>query len=401
MSDRFTLGLALEGAGWHPAAWREPSARPADLFTPDYWVDRVRDAQAALADYVTIEDSLALQSSSPFAADERTDEVRGRLDALLIAARVAPVTEHIGLIPTVTTTHTEPFHVSKAVATLDYVSDGRAGWQPKVSARTDEAAHVGRRAWPVLSGDLADPALQALSADLFAEADEVVEAVRRLWDSWEDDAVIRDAATDPYLDRERLHTIDFDGRFFAVRGPSITPRPPQGQPVVASLAHAETPYRFASRSSDVVFTTPADADHARRILAELDEAERFVERASVHGREPLTRVADLVVALDIRGETGADRLARLDSRGRALTSDARVVAGSASAIADEISALQALGFDGVRLRPAVLTDDVPAIGEQLVPILQRRGLVHERYEHGSLRESLGLAASVPNRYALV
>ncbi len=113
------LGVALDGAGWHPSAWREPTSRPGDLFTPQYWIDVVRVAEAGDLDFVTIEDSLALQSSAPFGPDDRVDEVRGRLDALLIASRVAPVTSRIGLIPTVTTTHTEPFHVSKALATPD------------------------------------------------------------------------------------------------------------------------------------------------------------------------------------------------------------------------------------------------------------------------------------------
>ena len=148
----------------------------------------------------------------------------GRPDAVLVAARVAPVTRHIGLIPVATVTHTEPFHISKAIATLDFISHGRAGWQVRVSGSPHEAALFGRR-------DVA-------GADLFDEADDAVEVVRRLWDSWEDDAVIRDVATGRFVDRDKLHYIDFAGKYFSVKGPSITPRPPQGQPVVAALAHA-------------------------------------------------------------------------------------------------------------------------------------------------------------------
>jgi len=121
------LTVALDGAGWHPAAWREPDARPAELFTARYWVDLVTEAERGLLDFVTIEDSLGLQSSRFDGPDDRVDQVRGRLDAVLIAARVAPLTSHIGLVPMATTTHTEPFHVSKAIATLDYTSLGRAG----------------------------------------------------------------------------------------------------------------------------------------------------------------------------------------------------------------------------------------------------------------------------------
>ncbi|GGA75106.1 FMNH2-utilizing oxygenase [Pseudoclavibacter endophyticus] len=404
MPRKLTLGLALEGAGWHPSAWREPSARPDELFTPGYWVERVRDAEAAGADYVTIEDSLALQGASAHVSEARTDEVRGRLDALLIAARVAPATERIGLVPTVTTTHTEPFHVSKGIATLDFVSDGRAGWQPKLSINAAEAANFGRREWPELVFDRDDPALRAFVAELFDEADDAVEVVRRLWDSWEDDAEIRDVATDRFLDADKLHTIDFEGRFFSVRGPSITPRSPQGQPVVAVLAHQQRPYEFAASQADVVFTTPLDADSGTQVLRDVAAAAERVgrgERAGTPGAagEALHVVADLVVLLDAAGASGADRLARLDSRGRALTSDARVVTGSAARVADEIAALAEAGYDGVRLRPGVLTDDVPAIGETLVPELRRRGLVPETPAGGSLRARFGLATDVPSRYA--
>ncbi|MBO0893698.1 MAG: LLM class flavin-dependent oxidoreductase, partial [Acidimicrobiales bacterium] len=138
-SSSLHLAVALDGAGWHPAAWREPDARPSDLFGAPYWSGLVQEAERGLLDFVTIEDSLGFQSSRRDRLDGRTDEVRGRLDAVLIAARCAPVTSHIGLVPTATTTHTEPFHVSKAIATLDYVSTGRAGVRVQVSSRSFEA----------------------------------------------------------------------------------------------------------------------------------------------------------------------------------------------------------------------------------------------------------------------
>jgi len=116
--------------------------------------------------------------------DDRVDKVRGRLDAVLVASRVAPTTSRIGLVPVATTTHTEPFHISKAIATLDYVSAGRAGVQVRVSGSAVEAQQFGRRTIPDPTG-----------GDLLDEAADFVEVMRRLWDSWEDDAEIRDAAT--------------------------------------------------------------------------------------------------------------------------------------------------------------------------------------------------------------
>lgn len=126
------LAAALDGAGWHPAAWREPNSRPNELFTGAYWTDLAAVAQRGLLDFVTIEDSLAapVNRHAPDAADS-VDRVRARIDAHLVAARIAPLTRHLGLIPTITTTHTEPFHVSKGIATLDYTSRGRAGLQVK------------------------------------------------------------------------------------------------------------------------------------------------------------------------------------------------------------------------------------------------------------------------------
>src|ERR1700734_3107609 len=142
------LAVALDGAGWHPAAWREADAQPRRLFTAGYWTELAQQAERGLLDFLTIEDALNLQSDDHFEADSRTDRVRGLLDAVLIAARVAPATRNIGFVPTAITYHTEPFHLSKAIATLDYVSGGRAGIRVQVGARADTAAHLGRRENP-------------------------------------------------------------------------------------------------------------------------------------------------------------------------------------------------------------------------------------------------------------
>ena len=211
------LAVALDGAGWHPAAWREPDARPRDLLTAGYWLDLVQEAERGLLDFVTIEDALALQSADPFRPDERTDQVRGRLDAVQIAARVAPLTEHIGLVPTAIVTHTEPFHLSKAIATLDYVSTGRAGVQVRVSLREHEARLFGRRSFPPL--EPADPAAGPLIEEAFAEAADYVEVLRRLWDSWEDDAEIRDVATGRFVDRDEAALHRLRGALLLGAGP--------------------------------------------------------------------------------------------------------------------------------------------------------------------------------------
>jgi alkanesulfonate monooxygenase SsuD/methylene tetrahydromethanopterin reductase-like flavin-dependent oxidoreductase (luciferase family) len=393
------LAVALDGAGWHPAAWREADAQPQRLFTAGYWTELAQQAERGLLDFLTIEDGLSLQSDDHFEADSRTDRVRGLLDAVLIAARVAPTTRHIGFVPTAITAHTEPFHLSKAIATLDYVSTGRAGIRIQVGARADAAAHFGRREIPPLRrdrpDDLDDPDAQRQIAERFDEAADYVEVLRRLWDSWEDDAEIRDVATGRFIDRDKLHYIDFEGRWFSVKGPSITPRPPQGQPVVAALGHSSVPYRLIARSADVGFVTPRDAAQAAGIVAEIRAEQAGAGRAA----QTLHVFGDLVVFLDETETAAVARKQRLDERaGTEYRSDALIFAGTAAGLADLLQDWQAAGLSGFRLRPGALPHDLTQLTGQLVPELQRRGLFRAGYEAGTLRGRLGLNRPA-NRYA--
>ncbi|MCW2559331.1 MAG: fmnh2-utilizing oxygenase [Mycobacterium sp.] len=384
--ERLHLAVALDGTGWHPTSWREPDARPADLLTPRYWTDLVTEAERGLLDFVTIEDGLTLQSDNGLRADDRTDRVRGRLDAVLIASRVAPRTTRIGLIPTAITTHTEPFHLSKAIATLDYVSSGRAGIRVQVSASPDAAAHFGRRSVPDEPEDFV--------GELFAEAADYVEVVRRLWDSWEDDAEIRDVATGRFIDRTKLHYIEFEGSKFSVKGPSITPRPPQGQPIVAALGHVDVAYRLIATSADIGFVTPQSAAETTAIVDEIAS-----HRA---GDTPPVRVfADLVVFLDDAVAAAAARRERLDvTLGHEFVSDAEVFVGTPQGLADVLQEWHAAGAAGFRLRPATLPHDLLQIADGLVPELQRRGLFHDAYHAATLRGALDLPRPA-NRYSNV
>jgi alkanesulfonate monooxygenase SsuD/methylene tetrahydromethanopterin reductase-like flavin-dependent oxidoreductase (luciferase family) len=401
------LAVALDGAGWHPAAWREPDAQPDRLLTAGYWVDLAQRAERGLLDFVTIEDGLDLQSDDDLGRDERTDRVRGRLDAVLIAARTAPRTRHIGFVPTAVTTHTEPFHVSKAIATLDFASAGRAGVRVQIAGRADTAAHFGRREIAPLSVErLADPGVQSLIAEHFEEAADYVEVLRRLWDSWQDDAEIRDVATGRFVDRGKLHYIDFEGRWFSVRGPSVTPRPPQGQPVVAALGHGSVAYRLIARSADIGFVTPRDAGHAAQIVAEIRaEQERAGRAETVHV------FGDLVVFLDDSAAAAQARRERLDEladcagSSGTVSSDARIFAGTAAELADMLLDWREAGLAGFRLRPAALPHDLTQVTDALVPELQRRGAFRSAYEDAAypagpatLRGLLGLPRPA-NRYA--
>jgi alkanesulfonate monooxygenase SsuD/methylene tetrahydromethanopterin reductase-like flavin-dependent oxidoreductase (luciferase family) len=300
-------------------------------------------------------------------------------------------------MPTATVTQTEPFHVSKSIATLDYVSTGRAGVRVQISARHDVADHFGRRALPRLSAAaITDPTVRQQFDEYFAEAADYVEVLRRLWDSWEDDAEVRDVTTGRFIDREKLHYIDFKGHWFSVKGPSITPRPPQGQPVVAALGHGDAAYRLIASSADVGFVTPHGASQAAGIVAEIDG----LRRASDRSAETLHVFGDLVVFLDEEPEAARQRRRRLDDlAGAECISDAETFVGTPTQLADLLQEWHAAGLSGFRLRPAALPHDLTQITDGLVPELRHRGLFRTAYEASTLRGLLGLARPA-NRYAI-
>lgn len=169
------------------------------------------------------------------------DDFRG-IDALEFSSWLGPLTQELGLIPEVRITHAEPFHIATASATLDFTARARAGLAIGISTTADEAALFGRR-----------PAAEPGPA--WAESAQVIDVVRRLWDSWDDDAIIRDRATDRYIDRDRLHIVDAQlqdsvGTDYSVLGPSITPRPPQGHPPI--MVRAEADNAEAVEAADIV-----------------------------------------------------------------------------------------------------------------------------------------------------
>ncbi|BAS15623.1 putative monooxygenase YxeK [Arthrobacter sp. Hiyo8] len=252
------LALELDGDGAHPAAWRKAWHAPDELLNGSRIRSTVLAAESAGIHVATFADGSGTDGSGAGGRD-----VAGRLNALQRAAFAGPVTSSIVLVPEVDTVYTEPFHISTQLASLDYVSGGRAGWLVAASGSAEEAAAVGRS---FVEG-----------AALAQEAAASVEVSRRLWDSWEDHAVIRDVPTGRYFDVDKLHYIDFEtpadfaGAGYSVKGPSIIPRPLQGQlPVVAQadllrsdadvvLVSAPTPSLLAEEVADVRARTAVGA----------------------------------------------------------------------------------------------------------------------------------------------
>ncbi|WP_181771839.1 LLM class flavin-dependent oxidoreductase [Amycolatopsis pittospori] len=352
-AQQLHLGVALDGAGQHPAAWRVSAVRPAALFTAGHYLAHAKLAEAASLDFVTLDDTLGLQPGGE-------EVVRGRLDALLTFAAIAPVTSGIGLIPTVTTTHTEPFHVSTSVASLDFASRGRAGVLAVPSRTEAEVAHFGRRTLPS-------------EVDAEAENAEVVDVIARLWDSWEDGAIIRDEPSGRFIDRDKLHYVDFEGRFFSVKGPSITPRPPQGHPVVA--VYGDSPY---AHGADVVLVDEVRGARERfpdaKLLAGLSIVLAETEQAAIDRRRAL------------------EAYAPFQPGGLTFTGTPADLAAELPRLAD------AGGLDGFHIRPAVLPDDLELFATETVPALQAAGAFRTGYTGTTLRDHLGLGVAA-NQYA--
>jgi alkanesulfonate monooxygenase SsuD/methylene tetrahydromethanopterin reductase-like flavin-dependent oxidoreductase (luciferase family) len=348
-NGRGIVALEVDGEGAHPAAWRVSGRAPHEVLTGARTLEAVRAAEAAGFHAATFDDGRLAPAYGPAA----------RLDAVQRAAFAAPRTRSIALVPVLDVVYTEPFHVATQLASLDYVSGGRAGWIVSAAGTAEEGAAVGR-------GPVAGDALRREAAD-------VIEAGRRLWDSWEDGAVIRDVPGGRYLDAGKLHYADFRGRTFSVKGPSIIPRPLQGQlPVLAPAG----------------LVAPDPGRGADAVLVSAPAPELLLSEAA--GQAGST-VAELEVVLDCRGRSAADRLAELDGwepGAHAAPQRARL-AGSAEELADYLAQLLAVAH-GVRLFPAVLETDLEELGQLVLPRLRAAGLLAPTAPDNTFRDLLGL-----------
>ncbi|MBD1542956.1 LLM class flavin-dependent oxidoreductase [Arthrobacter sp. IA7] len=368
----------MDGDGAHPAAWRKARHAPAELLDGTRVRATVLAAESAGFHVATFADgSLTPASSEPGGRD-----IPGRLNALQRAAFAGPVTGSIVLVPEVDTVYTEPFHISTQLASLDYVSGGRAGWLVAASDNAADAAAVGR---------------SFVSADgLAREAADSIEVSRRLWDSWEDDAVIRDVATGRYLDVDKLHYVDFEsgvesgGAGYSVKGPSIIPRPLQGQlPVLAPAGLLSTDQLSAGTADAVTADAVLVSAPTPELLAgEIAEARAAAPAAAI--------IAELDVVLDARGQSAAGRLAELDAHTPWQSSRARFV-GTAAELTGRLASILETA-DGVRLHPAVLDVDLEELAQLVLPALRRRGVLAPQQPGSTFRDLLGLQRPA-SRYA--
>ncbi|MGG4145945.1 LLM class flavin-dependent oxidoreductase [Paenibacillus algorifonticola] len=228
------LNVFLMGNGHHEAAWRLPGSSPQDVTNASYYVKLLQTAERGKLDSLFLADSYALPPTIRY-------KVLQSLEPFTLLSALAMLTSRIGLIGTASTTYSHPYHVARQFASLDFISGGRAAWNI-VTSTNDATAR-----------NFADEKLPE-HGERYKRAAEFLEVVQRLWDSWEDDALVQDKVSGIYADPGSIHEIRHEGSYFSVRGALNLPRPPQGQPVRVQAGASETGKEFAAHAAEVVFT---------------------------------------------------------------------------------------------------------------------------------------------------
>ncbi|MBW9121925.1 LLM class flavin-dependent oxidoreductase [Microbacterium trichothecenolyticum] len=348
--SRIPIGIDLDGEGAHPAAWRAAGHAPTDLFTPGLITARI-----AAVDNSGL--GFAIFPEYQPAADAG---VRAGLDTIETATFAAASSDRIGLVPVVNAIHAEPFHLGNQLNTLDWASRGRGGWLVGAADSPDIAAGYGRDH-------------HSVEAAVVEEARDVVAAVRRLWDTWEDDVLIADQDSGRFIDLDRWHYADAVGASFSIKGPGLLPRPPQGQLVVWALE----PGAVLAPLIDVAVVSG-------RSVSEV------IARAAAAGEAGVPRrVASVEIALDRSAESATDRLRILDRATGWSAGDRLRIVGSPAEAAERLASL-APHVDGILLHPAVIDVDLPIIADELLPRLDAAGVLRAPLPGESLRELFGL-----------
>ena len=424
------LNLFIYPAGHHEAAWRHPDSETDRIMDIGYYQSLARRAEAAAFDAVFFADGPSLAENIRYAA-------RFRIEPITVMTAIVAATERIGVIGTASTTYTEPYNLARQLGSLDHLSRGRVGWNIVTTGAADAAHNFGLEAHPV-------------HAARYARAEEYVEVATKLWDSWEDDAVVADRASGVFADTDKIHRVDHVGTHFRVAGPLNAPRGPQGRPVYVQAGSSEDGRAFAARWAEAIFTAHQTLGSAQAFYADIKA------RARALGRDPgqlkvlpgispfigsTTREAEELHAsfdeltqpeyslAQLHRLTGVDLSSydldapfprevvdtaeeRSEGSRFQLVLDIvdreqptlrqlchrlagarghRVVAGTPEQVADTMQEWAEQGAaDGFNVMPPWLPGGFDVFVDEVVPILRRRGLFREEYTGTTLREHLGL-----------
>lgn len=344
MPRTLKLGLSLVSNGSHPAGWRLPEAEAGAAMDLELWKDIARESEKAKIHFIFLADGPAVRKSDEELASD-TFAYSGRVDCfepLTLLSALSVVTSKIGFVTTASTTYNEPFHIARKIASIDHISGGRIGWNVVTSTSYSdaEAKNFGGAA------NVAHPVR-------YERAEEFIDVVRKLWDSWEDDAFIRDKESGRYTDPAKMHVPHHVGKHFQVRGPLNIPRPVQGYPVIAQAGLSVAGQEMAARTADLVYTAWLTKETAKEFY---DSVKARMEK---HGRP---RDAALVMPglFPIVGATMEEARAKLDR----LEAQIHPAAGLAK-LAETFGDLRSYDLDGP------LPDNLPELktvdGQDLPP----------------------------------
>jgi FMN-dependent oxidoreductase (nitrilotriacetate monooxygenase family) len=425
------LNAFLMTTGHHEASWRLPESDPFAHVSLDHYVHLARIAERGTFDSLFLADGPQLWSSL-------AQRPAGALEPLTLLTALATATEHIGLIATASTSYNSPYNLARKFASLDIISGGRAGWNIVTTAGAEAARNFGLDAEPA-------------HAERYARAAEFLDVALKLWDSWEDDAIVGDKAAGVWGDDAKIHPPRHRGTYFSVEGALNVPRTPQGYPLLVQAGSSEDGKEFASRYAEAVFTAQQTIEDARAFYADLKartsragrdpehikvlpgivpvigatEAEALAREQELedhivhrHGVANLERLLQLPVGtLELDRQLPADlppesavegaksrytlvvELARRDRLtvrqliGRLGGGRGHLTfAGTPEQVADAIETWFTQGAaDGFNIMPAVLPSGLDAFVDHVVPILRSRGLLRTEYgPRRTLRKRYGL-----------
>ena len=429
--------------GFHPTAWREQGT-PTDL-TMDLGVIRrmVQTAERGKFHACFLADALSIgfQGARVDTSVLSRTTHGTRHEPITLLSALSACTERIGLLATASTTYNEPFHMARMFASLDHLSGGRAGWNVVTSGAGPESLNFGREE-------------HMDHTERYERAQEFLDIAIGLWDGWEDDAFLYSKKSGRYFDPDKLHPLDYQGRFLSVAGPLNISRPPQGHPIIAQAGSSGEGRAFAARNADVIYTLQADTEKGRAFYDEVKE------QVAANGRDPHhVKILPALKILVGRSQMDADeKLARLDAlvepevgmgsltgvieadlsgvpldgpvpdipetklgnktRQKYYLDLARrdnltvrelmqvaarhdTFAGAPADIADMIQEwIEAGSADGMNLTFADATDSLDVFVDKVVPKLQGRGVFHTEYRGATLRDDLGLPRPVSRFAAL-
>src|SRR5580692_2945086 len=435
------LGMSIRGIGYHPAAWLHPDVPADGSLRFEHYLHNAQTAERGKCDMIFFADGIGIRErDAPRGSLARSGYEIVEMEPMTLLPALAARTDRIGLVTTASTTYNEPFHIARKFATLDLISKGRAGWNVVTSWSEAEAKNFNRE--------------EHMDYDTrYERAEEFVEVVAGLWDSWEDDAFIYDRAKKIFFDEAKMHVLNHRGKHFQVRGPLNVAGNPQGRPVLVQAGASDQGREIASATADVLYAIQSDIPTMRAYYVDVKQRmakygrdwddlkimpglRPIVGRTQAEAQAKFDRLQDLLDPLvglaRLHGAFGdlsgypLDGPVPLDALGphEVKSSSERLVArvrreqptirqlykevagmggfclvGTPVQIADAMQTwFENQACDGFNITPTHLPGGCEDFVNFITPELQRRGRFRKEYEFPTLRENLGLKPYV-NRYA--